>query len=151
MPYLLSEWRDQIQQTLGEYLVAREALDRLKAQVAADASSAHSSITNHLPRADLNLEGTYIVRVFAVFDAALRSYDRHHFQDPERDTKVAVMIDQLGSLLKIPLPIRNGVHRARRVRHFWAHELEENPGPMSLERIKGYLHTYLDRFPKVWS
>jgi hypothetical protein len=150
MPYLLSEWRGRIQNAVGEYRLTREALNRLKSQVAANANSLHSSLSEHFQHADLNLEGTYIVRVFAVFDAALRSYDRHHFNDPERETKVATMIDQLGSLRKVPEAIRNGVHRARRVRHYWAHELEEYPGPMSLARVRGYLHNYLEHFPKTW-
>jgi hypothetical protein len=150
MPYLLSEWRGRIQRAAGEYRVAREALDRLKAQMAADASAVHSSLSEYLRQADLNLEGTFIIHVFAVFDAALRSYDRHHFNDQDRDTKVAIMIDQLGALRHVPLPIRKRVNRARQVRHFWARELEEDPGPMALDRVRGCLQTYLDRFPKSW-
>jgi len=150
MPYLLSEWRWRIQKAVGEYRVAREALLRPKAQAAADASQVHSSVSAHLREADLNLEGTYIIRVFAVFDAALRSYDRHHFKDHEQDTKVSVMIDQFGSLRDVPPPIRAGVHRARRVRHFWAHELEEDPGPMPIDRVRGYLQTFLNKFPRTW-
>ena len=71
MPYRLSEWRDRIQKAKGEYWAAREACDRLKAQVTADANTVHRSLSEHLRQADLNLEGTYIIRVFAVFDAAL--------------------------------------------------------------------------------
>ena len=151
MPYLLSECRARLQKAVGEYRVARNALDRLKSQAAADASTVHSSLSEHLLQADFNLEGTYLIRVFAVFDAILRSYDRYRFNDPDRRTRVATMIDQLGSLLKVPEPIRTGVHRARLVRHYWAHELEENPGPMTLDSIRGYLQTYLDRFPKTWT
>ena len=151
MPYLLSEWRGRIQRAVHEYEVAREALDRLKSQAVADASAVHSSLSEHLPQAELNLEGTYIIRVFAVFDAALRSYDRYHFKDQDRDAKVAVMINQLGALRRVARPIREGVHRVRRVRHFRAHELEEDPGPMSLDRVRGFLQSYLDRIPKNWS
>ena len=150
MPYHLSEWRDGIQKALGEYRVAREALDRLETQVAADASRLHSSLSKHLPPAKRNLEGTYFIRVFAVFDAALRSYDRYHFNDQERETNASTMIDQLGALLHVRQDIRDGVHHARRVRNFRAHDLEEDPGPMSLERLRGLLHAYLDRFPKTW-
>lgn len=150
MPFLLSECRGRIQRAAGEYRVAREALDRLTSQAAADASTVHSPINEHLLQADLNLEGTYIIRVFAVFDAILRSYDRYRFKDPERETKAAIMIDQLGKLLGVAEPIRMGVHRARRIRNYWAHELDENPGPMPLDRVRGYLQASLDRFPKTW-
>jgi hypothetical protein len=60
------------------------------------------------------------------------------------------MIDQLGALLHVRQDIRDEVHRARRVRNFWAHELEEDPGPMPIERVRGLLHAYLDRLPKTW-
>ena len=131
--------------------MAREAIRRLEAQAAANTSSLETSLAAHLSSAVDNLEGTYIVRVFAVFDAALRSYDRFHFHDPGRDTKISVMIDQLGKELKVQPAIREGVHRARQVRHFWAHELDVNPGPMSLPEILAFLHTFLDRFPKSWT
>jgi hypothetical protein len=90
-----------------------------------------------------------IIRAFAVFDATLRSYDRYYFKDPDRETKVATMIDQLGALLHVAEPIRAGVRRARRVRNFWAHELDEDPGTMELDRVRGYLQKFLDRFPRL--
>lgn len=150
MPYLLSEWRGRILKAEGEYRVATEALHRLKVQVGANANTLHSSLSPHLGQADLNLEGTYIIRVFAVFDATLRSYDRYHFDNPDRETKVATMIDQLGARLRVPEPIRAGTHRARRVRNYWAHELDDDPDPRTLERVRGFLLSFLDRFPKTW-
>ena len=150
MPYLLSDWRGRIQVAVGEYRAAREALNRLKTQVAADAIVVRGSIAKDLPATDLNLEGTYIIRAFAVFDAALRSYDRFHFGDPERKTDVSRMINQLGALKKVRPPIREAVHRARKVRHYWAHELDEDPGSMSIDRVRGALQAFLNYFPKRW-
>ncbi|MGA7502179.1 MAG: hypothetical protein WBX00_36260 [Isosphaeraceae bacterium] len=50
----------------------------------------------YLSQADKNLEGTYIVRLFAAFEAALRSFDRAKHNDPARETEAAIMIDQIG-------------------------------------------------------
>ena len=154
MPYLLSEWRAHIQEVWGEYQAAKFAVLSLHEQVKADANivAGEHGVREYLSSADTNLEGTYIVRIFAAFEAALRSYDRHHFNDPERETRVATMIDQLGALnhVRVRIPIRDGVHRVRRSRNFWAHDSDDDPNPMPIDRVRGLLQAYLDRFPKNW-
>jgi len=152
MLYLLSEWRAHIQEVWGEFKAARFAVSRLKEQVNADANlvAGEHGVREHLSSADANLEGTYIVRIFAAFEAALRSYDRHHFNDPERETKASIMIDQLGALNQVRIAIRDGVHRVRRIRNYWAHDADEDPNPMPIDRVRGLLQAYLDRFPKGW-
>jgi hypothetical protein len=152
MPYLLSEWRAHIQEVWGEFKAARLAVSRLKVQVNGDANilAAEPGAREHLSAADANLEGTYIVRIFAAFEAALRSFDRYHFKDPDRESKAATMIDHLGALNRVSISIREGVHRVRRIRNYWAHDADEDPTPMSIDRVRGFLQTYLDRFPKGW-
>ncbi|MBS0261244.1 MAG: hypothetical protein JSS02_04750 [Planctomycetes bacterium] len=154
MPYLLSEWRAHIQEVWGEFKAARLAVSRLKEQVHADATivSGEHEVRERLSSADANLESTYIVRIFAAFEAALRSYDRFHFNDPDRETSAATMIDQLGALkqLRVRDDIRVGVHRVRRIRNFWAHDSDMDPDPMLIDRVRGLLQTYLDKFPKSW-
>ena len=106
----------------------------------------------YLSSADTNLEGTYTIRIFAAFEAALRSYDRYHFNDPERETRAATMIDQLGALKHISVrnQIRDEVHRVRRIRNYWAHDSDEKPDQIPIDRVRGLLQAYLDRFPKSW-
>jgi hypothetical protein len=105
---------------VGRIQAARLAVSRLKEQVNADANivAGEHGVRVHLSSADANLEGTYIVRIFAAFEAALRSYDRFHFDDPDRETRASIMIDQLGGLKRIHITIRDGVHRVRRIRNF---------------------------------
>lgn len=154
MPYLLSEWRAHIQEVWGEYKAANFAVLRLHEQVKADASivAGEHGVREYLSSAGTNLEGTYIVRIFAAFEAALRSYDRYHFNDPERETRAATMIDQLGALnhVRVRIPIRDGVHHVRRIRNFWAHDSDDDPNPVPIDRVRGLLQVYLDRFPKSW-
>ncbi len=154
MPYLLSEWRAHVQEVWGEFKAASVSVARLKRQVDADASTLadEPGIREHLTRTHLNLEGTYIVRMFAAFEAALRSYDRYIFDDQQRETKSATMIDQLGSMkrLAVRTQIREGVHRVRRIRNFWAHDTDADTEAMSIDRVRGFLQSYLDRFPNNW-
>jgi len=62
------------------------------------------------------------------------------------------MIYQLGALNRIRVrnDIREGVHRVRRIRNFWAHDIDDDPNPMPIDRVRGLLQAYLDRFPKGW-
>jgi hypothetical protein len=154
MPYRLSEWRTHIQEVWGEFKAARLAVSRLNEQVNADANivAGQFAVREHLSSAYANLEGTYIVRIFAAFEAALRSYDRSYFNDPDRETRAAIMIDQLGALnhIRVRNDIRGGVHRVRRIRNFWAHDIDDDPEPMPIDRVRGLLQAYLDRFPKAW-
>jgi hypothetical protein len=154
MPYLLSEWRAHIQEVWGEYQAARFAVLRLHEQVNADANivAGEHGVREYLSSADTNLEGTYTIRIFAAFEAALRSYDRYHFNDPERETRAATMIDQLGSLkhIRVRTQIREGVHCVRKIRNFWAHDSDDEPNPIPINRVRGLLQAYLDRFPKSW-
>jgi hypothetical protein len=152
MPYLLSEWRAHIQEVWGEFKAARLAVTRLNEQVNADANivAGQLGVREHLSSADANLEGTYTVRIFAAFEAALRSYDRFHFNDQDRETRASIMINQLGALNRVHMSIRDGVHRVRRIRNFWAHDIDDDPNPMPIDRVRGLLQAYLDRFPKDW-
>ena len=121
MPYRLSERRAHIQEVLGEYEAEKISIVRLKNQVQADAGvlGDDPGVKKHLFRAHANLEGTYIVRMFAAFEAALRSYDRYLFNDQNRETKSSIMIDQLAGKkhLRVRSAIIAGVHRVRRIRN----------------------------------
>ena len=51
---------------------------------------------------------------------------------------------------RIHISIRDGVHRVRRIRNFWAHDTDDDSNPMPIDQVRGLLQTYLDRFPKGW-
>ncbi len=87
-------------------------------QVNADANivAGEHGVREYLPSADKNLEGTYIVRIFAAFEAALRSYDRYHLNDPERETRAATMIDQLGRKIRRQEDSTTGKFDDRKIR-----------------------------------
>ena len=154
MPYHRSEWHEHILDVWREHKSARAAVDRLMAEVHAkpDLLKDDPAARTFLKKADKNLEGTYIVRLFAAFEAALRSYDRARHNDPSRTTDASTMIDEIGGRRGrgIPTHIRQGAHAVRRVRNFWAHESDEDPGPMTIDEARGRLQTYLSELPDEW-
>jgi hypothetical protein len=127
MPYRRFDWHGHLVEVWGEYKSARVAVDRLVAEVAAtpDLLNNDRFAREHLRDAHENLEGTYIVRLFAAFEAALRSYDRARHSDPDRKTDAAVMIDEIGGRRGrgIQMSIRGGIevspqrHKGHKDRH----------------------------------
>ena len=154
MPYRRFDWHEHITEVWGEYRSARAAVDRLKAAVAAtpDLLKKDPVAREYLRDAHRNLEGTYIVRLFAAFEAALRSYDRAKHNDPTRRTDASVMIDEIGGKRGrgIQMGIRQRAHDVRRVRNYWAHESDEDPGPMTVDEARARLQAYLHELPDEW-
>jgi hypothetical protein len=154
MPYRRFDWHEHIVEVWGEYKSARAAVDRLRAAVVStpDLLKKDPVAREYLSRADKNLEGTYIVRLFAAFEAAIRSFDRANNKDPFRETKATVMIDEIGGKRGrgIQSGIREGAHRVRRVRNYWAHEEDNVPDPITVDEARRLLQTYLRELPEEW-
>lgn len=148
------EWHSHINEVSGEYAAARLALNRLRADVvrAPDLLINDRVARDHLRLAHENLEGTYIVRLFAAFEAALRSFDRSRHADPGRLTDSSVMIDAIGGRRGrgIRAELREGAHKVRKARNFWAHESDEDHGKLSLDEARARLQAFLSELPDGW-
>jgi hypothetical protein len=122
MPNRRFDWHEHIKNVEGEYQAARVAVDRLKAALVAtpDLLKKKDEARSYLRHADRNLEGTYLVRLFAAFEAALRSYDRARHNDPTRNEDASVLIDSIGGRRGqgISAAVRAGAHAVRRVRNY---------------------------------
>lgn len=154
MPYRRFDWHDHIQDVAGEYQAARMAVDRLKAAVVAtpDLLKTNDEAHAYLRATDRNLEGTYLVRLFAAFKAALRSYDRAGHPNDPSDKSASVLIDTTGGRRGqgISDAVRGGAHDVRRARNYWAHEDEEIPPPMTITAARARLQTFLSWLPPDW-
>jgi len=154
MPNRRFDWHEHIKDVEGEYQAARVALDRLKAALIAtpDLLKKKDEARRYLRRADRNLEGTFLVRLFAAFEAALRSYDRARHNDRARKEDASVLIDTIGGRRGqgISAAVRAGAHAVRRVRNYWAHENDAAPDPMPITDARARLQTYLSWLPEEW-
>jgi hypothetical protein len=154
MRYRRFDWHEHITDVWGEYRSAKVAVDRLKKAVdrGPDHLRKDRVAREYLRDAHEHLEGTYIVRLFAAFKAALRSYDRARHNDQNRESTASVMIDQIGGKRGrgIQTNIREGAHEVRRVRNYWAHERDEDPGSMTSDEARKRLQRYLSELPDEW-
>lgn len=165
MPYSRLEWWRSINEVGREYEASRVAVARLAGQLLADPNLLNDEpqARQGLPQASRNLEGTYVVRVFAAFESALRSYER--WWHPERVGTARVdasqMIDEIGARhapdiprrtkRPIGLQIRERVHEVRRSRNYWAHdEADAVARPMPFGRARECLLAYIDKMPNEW-
>jgi hypothetical protein len=154
MPNRRFDWHEHIKDVEGEYRAARAAVDRLKAGLLAtpDLLKREDEARKYLRHADRNLEGTYLVRLFAAFEAALRSYDRARHNDPTRNEDASVLIDSIGGRRGqgISDAVRAGAHAVRRVRNYWAHENDALLVLMTITDARARLQKYLSWLPEVW-
>ena len=155
MPHRRFDWHEYIKEVESEYKAARLALDRLMAAVAADHSILGSDdpARRNLRAAAENLGGTYLVRLFAAFEAALRSYDRARHNDPARKEDAAVMIDSIGGRRGqgISASVRADAQAVRRVRNRWAHDDDASPEELSIGVAAPRLHKFLSWLPDEWT
>jgi len=154
MPYRRFDWHQHVTEVWGEYWSARAAVDWLKVAVkkTPDILKENPVARDYLRDAHENLEGTYIVRLFAAFEAALRSYDRARHHDADRRTDASTMIDEIGGKRGrgIEQRIRQRAHSVRIVRNYWAHESDEDPGPITVDEARRSLQIYLAELPDEW-
>jgi len=99
-----------------------------------------------------NLEGTYLVRLFAAFEAGLRSFDRARHDDAARTEDAAVLIDSIGGRRGqgIPPTIRANAQAVRKARNRWAQEDDSSAQEMSINEAAARLHTFLAWLPETW-
>ncbi len=153
MPSLRSEWHDRVKAVENEFRLVRVGVERLRDAVAHDPTVLSDGLRQAtLSDAASNLEGTYLVRLFAEFESALRSSDRARHNDPTRDTKASTLIDQIGGRRgrDIPPRIRQGAHAVREARNRWAHEGGAAPEEMSLAAARARLQSFLSELPDQW-
>ena len=154
MPYRRFDWHEHLAGVAREYAAIRLAVDHWQASIilTPDLLLRRSAVRKDLRNADENRAGTFLVRLFAAFEAALRSYDRAEHNDPTRRTDAGIMIDQIGGQrgCRIDAIVRQHAQEVRLVRNFWAHESDENPGSILIHEASARLQAYLSKLPPEW-
>jgi hypothetical protein len=154
MPNRRFDWHQHIKDVEGEYKAARIAVDRLTVQVVAspDILNRDEGTRAYLRDTDRNLEGTYLVRLFAAFEAALRSYDRARHNDPARNEQASVLIDTISGRRGqgISSAVREAAHSVRLVRNYWAHESDALAAPTTIAEARARLQSFLSWLPQEW-
>src|SRR3954468_24078035 len=107
MPHRRFDWHERIKAVEREYWSARIAVDRLVDAAAHDPGVLGAGPKpRDLKAVDENLEGTYLVRMFAEFETGVRSYWRT--LRPNARTPVETLLDRVGDRCEIPVDVIRG-------------------------------------------
>jgi hypothetical protein len=97
--------------------------------------------------ASRNLEGTYILRLFAEFETGARQYWAATWGT---DIKTHDLLEALAARRSIPdTDLENG-HRVRDYRNSLVHEREDQPEPLEVAVARRYLCTFFSYLPVQW-
>src|SRR5271157_4117415 len=98
-----------------------------------------------LRSADENLEGTYLVHMFAEFETGVRSFWRAI--KPRARTQAEVLLDQVGDRCKIPADVIRIAHSTRKYRNNLLHDREEEVEVVTVSVAQRCFQRYLSRLP----
>lgn len=140
---------------LQEYQAAKTASDLLAAQTTADPSYGHSQ--GWEPRAGTaftdNLEATYIIRIYAEFEAALRDYWLTHLKQTTRP-KMFQLVNHAIPNQSFSQDVIDSADDVRVFRNFLVHDIEdeaaEGMARFSVSEAKRHLCSYIARLETSW-
>src|SRR5438874_2120396 len=129
-------WAARIKAVELEYAVMRLSVERLREVALHDPTLLRGKFKiGAVNDAFALLEGTYVIRLYAEFEAGLRS-----FWETSRDTHPPMrqLLDAIASSQGIPYNDLENAHKARRYRNILVHVREEEQGPIPLATFRKY-------------
>lgn len=145
----------RIANVLDEYLAAKTASDLLTAQT--DANPNYGRDHGWKPRAGAaftaHLEATYIIRIYAEFESALRDYWLTYRRQATRP-RMYQLVNQSIPNQRFSQDVIDAADEVREYRNFLVHEIDDEPGkwmvPVTVHQAKSHLCTYLSRLDPSW-
>ncbi len=142
------EWQAQIKAVEREYVVMRQAADYFRQATLGDPTILQEGVQPHeIILASRNLEGTYVIRLFAEFETAARQYWSTNW---DTDPKKVDLINGLAARRLVPDVLRNNVQSVRDYRNALVHEREDQPEAVSIAVARGYLCRFFSFLPPQW-
>jgi hypothetical protein len=133
----------------AEFKAARIAVAALGVQLSSNPSALRQDglSSSNIADCSANLEATYIVRIFAEFEAALRTYWRQ-VRGPSYRPRiyVSVLINGVAGRLNASTTWLNNVHKVRECRNKLVHEQPVGP-TLTLAECRSNLCTFLSLLP----
>jgi hypothetical protein len=142
MPYNYLEWPRRLKAVEREYSATRRATDHLAAEAAHHPAILRGVGFPDLGRASENLEGTYIIRLFAEFETALRFFWTT-YRPTEPPSRAIDLMNGVAATARIDHDPLEDAHGVRRFRNVLTHNREEPADPIPIANVRHRLNKYL--------
>jgi len=150
MPFNPVAYIRRIRAVEDKHAAARFALDRLVGSSIIDPSLLPSEVKiTDIRLASDHLSGTYLIRLFAEFETALRIFwaTARATVPPARTRD---LLDGVASNRRIQGPALVNAHAVREYRNSLVHEREVAIPPIPLAEARGHLCKFLGFLPRDW-
>ncbi len=147
---------DRIEGVAKEYLAARSAAELLERKLQDNPSFGVPFGWNKRYGNEFraNLEGTYLVRMFAEFEAGLREYWTTYEGETSRPGMSQLVREALAVRRRIPADMVDNALKIVYLRNYLVHEIDDatrdEPVSYPFEVAKGYLRAYFYRLNRQW-
>jgi hypothetical protein len=149
MPHSRFDWHERIKAVEREYSSTRFSVERLSAEVAVDRGILGAGRDpRDLVSANANLEGTYLIRMFAEFESGIRSFWRT--VRPRARTPAETLLNSVGTRRHVPSDVIRNAQYVRAYRNALVHERDDDVDELSIAESRQRLQTFFARLPDYW-
>lgn len=147
---------DQVKAAEREYYAVAHAVEyHRKAVQAGDVKLPRGTSPRDLAGAAVQLEPTYLIRVWAEFETALRSFRRYMEKAPDDRIGTKNLIDWAAGVKQgraISEDVRDDVYEVREYRNFLVHERDDGDPPprAAIDLARRRLNTFIQKLPERW-
>ena len=142
------EWQSRIKAVEREYVAMRQAADRFHQVTQDDPTILQEDLRpREIVSALRNLEGTYLMRLFAEFETGARQY-----WSSIRDTEPRTidLLNGLAARCLIPDTQRDSGHLVREYRNALVHEREDEIEHLTLSTARSHICKFFSFLPHQW-
>ena len=142
---------ERIKAVEREYLAAKAAIRLLEQRLHSNPTFGLNSRWRSKDARNLrnNLEDTFLIRLYAEFEAGLRDAWLLAFHRPT-EPRMRDLLHAIATRCYIPHDWLDRVHDVREYRNALIHEGKENRTPISIATARHYLCRFFSRLPADW-
>ena len=143
------EWQGRIKAVERQYAAVQLAASRLLEEGRRDPTILLGDVKHrHLVEADKDLEGTYLIRLFAEFETGLRQY---WATEKSSHPRTRDLLERIAAMRTLSDEEKDNAHAVREYRNSLVHEREdEDVEAIPIAVARGYLCRFFSRLPLEW-
>jgi hypothetical protein len=151
MQHNLYDWHDRIKAVEREYQAVGSSVGHMRRAIADGTEGLVGATVGDLITANENLEGTYLIRLWAEFETAVRSY----YGWLTNDTRIGThdLINTVAGVRRgraISEDVRRAVHGVRDYRNTLVHARDDPAQSVTITDARHNLNTFLCKLPETW-